>query len=95
MADDKLMDAQLNDDELADVAGAGTGIDPDAFKPFDPNDPINILIQKEQEAPSVSPIPGPDEISSSPVPPEPPSTSTSHQAFTQQGASTRCPPLAE
>ena len=60
MADDKLMDAQLNDDELADVAGGGTGIDPDALKPFDPNDPINILIQKEQEAPSVSPIPGPD-----------------------------------
>ena len=59
MADDKLMDAQLNDDELADVAGGGTGIDPDALKPFDPNDPIHILVDKEQEAPSVSPIPGP------------------------------------
>ena len=62
MADDKLMDAQLNDDELADVAGGGTGIDPDALKPFDPNDPIHILVDKEQEAPSVSPIPGPGGI---------------------------------
>lgn len=60
MADDKLMDAQLNDDELADVAGGSTGIDPDVLKPFDPNDPIHILVDKEQEAPSVSPIPGPD-----------------------------------